>query len=264
MPGDLDKLFMAAGRMWRAGIEDSPYGGSTRVGLVEFMLLTDAIGAKAKFAGYQYGDHELHLSYVKRREQSISKQPVPGVRLGTSLTALPTINTARSAIPVVAKNTFFFDLPQALQEVSLTKLTSAQTSAPIATQKIFLFDLPQELQDLIFDLAYPYEAGVKWITLEEHRDLHPLHSLRQLPQSKVVEFMVSKTFFVAASRAWVSSQRFDGENDTAFNILLSGLSGGIASAYVVELRSRWFDFSRSELSYRLPRLRVLELTITEK
>lgn len=79
-----------------------------------------------------------------------------------------------------------------------------------------LYDLPQELQDIIFEYAYPQEDDLKiifkntWDLGEQYNRKRegPSYVRQAFPSLKVDEWMVSKRFFKAAAKAWISAQTF--------------------------------------------------------
>lgn len=105
-----------------------------------------------------------------------------------------------------------------LDEPSSTPHNSLLEDSPkkAPTRKLTLFDLPQELQDIIFDFAYPEKEGLEIITPQQwnaqevrNRMRNSSWEIRPPPPSKVCEFLVSKAFFGAATRAWFRNQWID-------------------------------------------------------
>jgi hypothetical protein len=116
-----------------------------------------------------------------------------------------------------------------------------------------LMALPQEIQDLIFDYAYPDDPNFKFIGPREceARDMYgrfadrSTYVLRPYTGSKAGAFLVSKRYFVSASRAFVSNQIFDDSRKCHFfrpksNSLFGNGQTGIASQFV---RTLTVDFS---------------------
>lgn len=106
--------------------------------------------------------------------------------------------------------------------------TRLEATAQTTAKKIGLFDIPLELREIIFDLAYPAAEGVPavegfgimskahWAENEfRSRMRDDAHIVRPFPQPKALEFMVSKDFFEAASRAWIGNQWFQGHGPPA-------------------------------------------------
>ena len=81
-------------------------------------------------------------------------------------------------------------------------------------QPCHLWRLPQEIQDTIFALAYPKQRDINicfrrdWERREEYEQNKDRsgYTVRPFPSHKVNEFMVSKRFFVGATKAWFSAQ----------------------------------------------------------
>ncbi|KAF2766002.1 hypothetical protein EJ03DRAFT_193211 [Teratosphaeria nubilosa] len=96
----------------------------------------------------------------------------------------------------------------------MASVTSIATTSPPSTHT--LFSIPQELQDEIFNFAYPREGEMNVICREDwrrreserKRQDRKNYVKRPFPKSKVDDFMISKKFFLAASRAWVGNQHF--------------------------------------------------------
>lgn len=124
------------------------------------------------------------------------------------------------------------------------------------TRSCHLFGLPQELQDLIFDYAYPrtlcwmnFISRVEWDTREwvAWRQDRTRYTCRPFPEPKVAKFVVFKSFFAAAARAWTGNQVLDEDVWIALNYHGSGVetnsspAGGIVAAFaktaIVNLRS---------------------------
>ncbi|KAK6392185.1 hypothetical protein LTR65_003957 [Meristemomyces frigidus] len=126
-----------------------------------------------------------------------------------------------------------------------------------------LMSLPQELQDLISDWAFPRQTDAIWKSLRDldrkKRDEGRADLEKRMP--KVSEFLVSKSFFVAAARSWVANQSIDCERHSAFMDVPSGVQGGIVSAFVTDLRCHSGDFWGSRWTYSLARLKVVEIAV---
>ena len=126
-----------------------------------------------------------------------------------------------------------------------------------------LLSLAQELLDCIFDLAYPRSEDSVWLDRrqwedqerEKQRAYRTTHTARPFPSPKVVKFLVSKLFFINAARAWVGNQKIDSDTQPAFGYYRG--FGGIVRAYIVDLRSSWYDFTSVGDLHRFFRLRVL-------
>ncbi|KAK4542039.1 hypothetical protein LTR36_007070 [Oleoguttula mirabilis] len=121
---------------------------------------------------------------------------------------------------------------------------SDKLRTPLRTCRLLC--LPGELQDIMFDFAYPAEAGVKyvdrkqWETSERNkRRADPAaYTPRDFPAVTVERFLACKAFFVAASRAWVRNQAFNAQHSQAFSNISWGRVPGIVGAFVVTLEAR--------------------------
>lgn len=77
-----------------------------------------------------------------------------------------------------------------------------------------LLNLPQEIQDIIFDYGYSTIEGVESITKTawnanqhtERRIKGPNYEKLPFPSPKVSEFLVSKSYFLAAAKAYIGNQ----------------------------------------------------------
>ncbi|KAK4546239.1 hypothetical protein LTR36_002376 [Oleoguttula mirabilis] len=127
-----------------------------------------------------------------------------------------------------------------------------------------LLTSPQELQDLIFDYAYPAQTDFRpvsrglWDSREKRRrrDNHD-RVLQPFPVLKVNELLVSKTFFVAAARAFVGNQHF--ENIDELLSTNGGISTGMAFQWATSVTvSTW-----ENRVYRLPSLRSMALKLDQ-
>lgn len=91
--------------------------------------------------------------------------------------------------------------------------TTRATAVPPRVPSLRLLTLPQELQDEIFTLAYPEDTNTNYTIFdrwaERERERRLMIGTDFVPATplvhKVSEFMVSKRFFAAASRAWISN-----------------------------------------------------------
>lgn len=127
-----------------------------------------------------------------------------------------------------------------------TVAVSSENSAKLTNTR-HLLSLPNELQDMIFELAYPPQAGLKLADLEgwekrerdRRRTERDNYVARVLPPLIVEHFLVCKLLFVAASRAWTSAQTFSNDFDGPFSILgMLGIKSsrfGILGAYLAKL-----------------------------
>lgn len=160
-----------------------------------------------------------------------------------------------------------------------------QTSKQIADAMHFrLFDLPQELQDAIFEFAYPAVDGLKiafkvhWQIDEDDRRRRDRKSFkpRSFPPLKVDEWMVSRRFFLLASKAWIGALPaqipMTGRSDSATAQFLSSTCGLYiqhttrASATIYSLYDLIGDELAEEFFCALgncTRLQQLELELTE-
>ncbi|KAK4500348.1 hypothetical protein PRZ48_008537 [Zasmidium cellare] len=81
-----------------------------------------------------------------------------------------------------------------------------------------LFDLPQELLDIVYDLAYPEEEGLKLINISEWgrrqkilRQQDPARRTQSFPKSKACAFLVCKAYFKPAITIWIGNQWIDSQ-----------------------------------------------------
>lgn len=90
-----------------------------------------------------------------------------------------------------------------------------KTSVMPSPSHLHLMNLPQELQDMIFDYAYhrPCQSKIiprgDWAVNQFRKQRFGAtdgYIIKAYPGPKVSDFMVSKRYFVAAARAYVSSQ----------------------------------------------------------
>lgn len=149
---------------------------------------------------------------------------------------------------------------------NLTKAKSHLSFAP--TRRLHLFELPQEIQDMIFNLAYPPVNGFKALTkfqwegreLTQTRNNGKTYTYRPFPSEKASEFLVSKRYFVSASRAFVSHQVFDA--DFMAHIIRSH-KHCIILPYVTKahLPSCLPGYNVANIADFLPNLRSLTITI---
>lgn len=132
-----------------------------------------------------------------------------------------------------------------------------------------LFTLPRELQDIIFDLAYSQENDTCILTRsswrERQKELRREHTIaskyeaKPFPSPKVDDFTVSKQFFVAASRAWVTNKDFCNIDPIAAGVLHFDQPKGIMWAFIRELRCElWQTRFRVD---ELPALKVLKIAV---
>ncbi|KAK0263414.1 hypothetical protein LTS09_002606 [Friedmanniomyces endolithicus] len=131
--------------------------------------------------------------------------------------------------------------PARLESHSLPPLNSSETRSAPRT----LFSLPQELQDIIFDFAYPrvqadYIHLTEWKTREAFRwrAAHRNYTKKPFPKLLIIEFVVSKVFFIAAAKAWAGNQDFTKGID--FSHSSKGGMQGIVPAFAKTITTdRW-------------------------
>lgn len=101
--------------------------------------------------------------------------------------------------------------------ITMNELDSTTTAATTSTtSRLHLMSLPQELQDIIFALAYCRSPDVyivgkcEWNTHQYGKPRDPAATgtfiLQPYLGDKVADFLVSKRYFVAAAKAYVSSR----------------------------------------------------------
>ena len=97
-----------------------------------------------------------------------------------------------------------------------------------------LLSLPQEIQEEIFAYAYHRPKNTKLLSRKSwkhhermNRLTSPTYRMRPFPQIKVKVFLVSKAFFVAASKAYVGSQPYEG------GAYLDGIVAAFTTAVVI-------------------------------
>lgn len=144
------------------------------------------------------------------------------------------------------------------------------------------FNVPQELEDIIFDMAYPADSRARYISKknwDQHEDevlrlsIHNSppgaqhYTKKPFPTPKVTEFMVSRGFFAAASKAWVRNQHFQGGGFFGGSILKSipsplfdpGLHRSIIFENCTDLEMD-LDSPDCQL-YRLPAIKLLSINL---
>ncbi|RMZ32229.1 hypothetical protein D0859_03649 [Hortaea werneckii] len=129
-----------------------------------------------------------------------------------------------------------------------------------------------ELQDEIFDLAFFNESRAgymdvwEWRSRErERRTADHAHRVQPFPEPKVTQLLVSKRFFLAASRALIQSQSFGEGRWPLANrngISMDLLRTGIIPAFVRDLRCTLWDIKY--LPDDLPNLKKLLLDIEDR
>ncbi|KAK1062366.1 hypothetical protein LTR74_010339 [Friedmanniomyces endolithicus] len=133
-----------------------------------------------------------------------------------------------------------------LEPPSLPPSNSSKTrSAPRS-----LFSLPQELQDIIFDFAYPrvqadYIHLTEWKTREAYRwrAAHRDYTKKPFPKLLINEFFVSKSFFIAAAKAWAGNQDFSKGIGFSKSSTLYFVATGAVNLRSLTLRVDDFQFS---------------------
>ena len=120
----------------------------------------------------------------------------------------------RTATPVTRRYANEISMGCAAIEL-MTNLTQAIAHLQFPQkQRLNLMTLPQEIQDIIFDYAYPTIKGFKFITIADWQDREQEkyrrdpqgYTARPLPESKAIDFLVSKQYFASAARAFVGNQ----------------------------------------------------------
>ena len=127
-------------------------------------------------------------------------------------------------------------------------MATANPSFPAAVRNNLL-TLPQEIQDIIFDFAYPTNENFSIVPLREMAG-----KTDSKLEHKVSEFLVSKSYFVAAATAFVGNQTIG----RGYHSLRDRL---VLSAFATKLSLDLFFIRRSRLS-EMPRLRVVTATVT--
>ncbi|KAK4542038.1 hypothetical protein LTR36_007069 [Oleoguttula mirabilis] len=132
-----------------------------------------------------------------------------------------------------------------------------------------LFSLPQEILDIIFDYAYPEVPGAVYINRSSWRYGEQTrqrkcrgttdYEERPFPPEKVLDFLVSKRYFLLAARAFISNQQFDDGLSFADHYGWSGAEPlGIVADFVTTARLTQDDVG---WIHTLPNLRSLKLEV---
>lgn len=131
-------------------------------------------------------------------------------------------------------------------------------SSAAAKESPTLFGLPQEVRDIIFDMAFPeipeYRiiAREQWERQEVRKCRQDRKGYKQKPfVAKVNDFLVSKSFMVAASRAHIGNQVFEGDSVCRLYAYGDHRLQGIIAAFATRVLLKHLEM------FCLPRLRGL-------
>ena len=139
-------------------------------------------------------------------------------------------------------------------------------------EKHHLLSFPQEIQDIIFEFAYcrspdavlkcceEWEAGER-ITKRLSAERSESYAIRPFPNIRVSELLISKQYFLAASRAYVSSQPFNEDLHVMSCFLLKSEARGVVRQFAKKVLAHGYD---AELTRALPDLRTVRLFLEEE
>lgn len=129
--------------------------------------------------------------------------------------------------------------------------------------RLHLFGLPGELRDMIFELAYYRPADITLTRASAWRSKQSMQRQletasrpfvpRPYPGSTVSRFLVSKRYFVAAARAYVSSTPLIVDKNVGRGLL----SGGVLAAFARQVECNYEE----AVFLRLPNLKILRATV---
>jgi hypothetical protein len=157
--------------------------------------------------------HSEHQAVQPTRFKILSRpidSRIPSPDFAGSSRESPAESTTRRCDPSLAQD----DPTVSGAADSIADLQCDKESSPT------LLTLPQEIEDVIFDYAYPTVNGLQFVTrkqwdtreIERNRRNRKNFTPRPFPDPQVSKFCISKKFFVAASRAYIGNQTFEGVN----------------------------------------------------